>query len=111
MGNQKHDHYVAEALEERSQRIEKKNSIIMYRVPEPETSNEEKEADDDVKMVKEILTIVHPNIDSVNLDVKNVTRMGKVTLGQSKSNSLKMIQRARCLEIQANLRPMISTTK
>ena len=28
-------------------------------------------------MVKEILTIVHSNIDSVNLDVKNVTRMGE----------------------------------
>ena len=31
----------------------------------------------DVRMVKNILAIVHPNIDAVKLDVENVTRMGR----------------------------------
>ena len=76
LGNQMHAH-VAEALEEKSEREEKKNNVIMFRVPEPESSNEETEVEEDIKLVKEILALVHPNIDSIKLDAENVTRMGK----------------------------------
>ena len=68
---------VTEALEEKAEKEEKKNNIIMFKVPEPETSNEKKEAEDDVAIVKEILGNIHPDIDNVVLNVKNVTRMGK----------------------------------
>ena len=68
---------VAEALEEKDEKEEKKNNIIMFRVPEAEESNEEKEAEDDMKKVKEILAVVHPHIDSVDLQADGITRMGK----------------------------------
>ena len=68
---------VTEALEDKAEKEEKRNNIIMFRVPEPEVSDAKKEAEDDVEMVKEILGKIHPDIDSVDLNVKNVTRMGK----------------------------------
>ena len=68
---------VAEALDEKDEKEEKKNNIIMFRVPEAEKSNDEKEAEDDIKKVKEILAVVHPHIDTVDIQADGITRLGK----------------------------------
>ena len=77
IGNQMMQASVAEVLDDKAEIAEKKNNMIMYRVPEAEESNEEKEAEDDVSIVKDILSIVHPNIEAVSLNINNITRMGK----------------------------------
>lgn len=68
---------ITEALEDKEEKDEKKNDIIMFNVPEAEPSDEAQELKDDTEKVKEIMSIVLPTIGNVPIDEKNISRLGK----------------------------------
>ena len=68
--------HVSESIEDQQEKNEKKNSVIMFNVPEAVESNDKTEMEDDLTIVKEIISIVHPNIENVSLSDKNVVRLG-----------------------------------
>ena len=60
----------------------------MFRVLEPEASDDKKEAEDDVEMAKEILGNIHPDIGSV----KNVVIFNTLSSQNRNDNALQFLQ-------------------
>ena len=67
---------VSEALEDQKEKEEKRNNIILFNVPETIKSDEKTEFSQDLETIKEIISVVHPNADTVALSGKNVMRLG-----------------------------------
>ena len=67
---------VSEALIDQKEKEEKRNNIILFNVPETVVSDEKTEMSQDLETIQEIISIVHPNADSVALGAKNVMRLG-----------------------------------
>lgn len=68
---------ITEALDDKEEREEKKNDVIMFNVPEVEPSNEEQELKEDTENVKIMLAMVLPVNGKVPIDEKNISRIGK----------------------------------
>ena len=74
--------HVSEMLEDQREKEEKKNNIILFNVPEVETNEEltdREEMEVDVENIKDVLSVVYPNVDALGLSVsqENVIRLGR----------------------------------
>ena len=69
--------HVTEYLDDQREKDEKKNNMIMFNVAESDDLDEKVAHETDVERVKEVLAVVHPNVDELELSVKNVIRLGR----------------------------------
>ena len=76
--------HVSKTLNDQHEKEEKKNNVIVYNVPEATQSDDKTEMRDDLKIVKEIISVVHPNVDNVTLCDKNVMRLGRRVTGKTR---------------------------
>ena len=67
---------VTEAIEEQKEKEEKKNNVIVFNIPEPTSEDNNEAMKEDIKLVKDMLAVVHPNIDNVEIDESNTKRLG-----------------------------------
>ena len=68
---------LTEVIQNQSEVEEKKKNLIVFNVPEAEESDDDKkEQEEDVTKVKEILSFLDKRLDTSEIDIKNVTRMG-----------------------------------
>ena len=73
--------HVSEVLEDQREREEKKNNIILFNVPEVTNNNDlsaKEEIEVDVENIKDVLSVVYPDVDSLELSEKNVIRLGRI---------------------------------
>ena len=68
---------VSEILENQSEKEEKKNNLVMFNIPETDTDDEEKSAEEDLKKVKSVLHFVNPEVEVTSLVKAQVIRCGK----------------------------------
>lgn len=75
---------VTEALEDQQEKEEKKNNIMIFNLPESRSDDEDQEVEDDIKVVKEVMSIVHPNIGADTISDKTITRLGRRKEGKTR---------------------------
>ena len=66
---------VVEVLDDRKHKEDRQNNSVMFNIPENADNDEGKLAD--VKHVKEVIKFVCPEVNTDDLSVKNVTRLGE----------------------------------
>ena len=76
--------HVSETLSDQHEKEEKKNNVIVYNVPETAQSDDKTEMIEDLKTVKEIVSVVLPNVDNVTLCDTNVMRLGRRIPGKTR---------------------------
>ena len=69
--------FVNEMLDDKKEMEEKHNNVIMFNIGELEVEDEEKEEEHDVKKVKEVISVILPDLaESIEITKKTVKRCG-----------------------------------
>lgn len=83
---------LTEVIQNQSEIDEKKNNLIVFNLPEAEESEDgRKEQEEDVTKVKEILSFLDSRLDTSEINVKNMSRMGRRKGKDDKPRAIKLI--------------------
>ena len=82
---------LTEVIQNQSEVEEKKKNVIVFNLPESEeTDTGKKEQEEDLAKVKDILTFLDSRIDTDDIDVKQVERMGRRKGKDAKPRGIKV---------------------